>query len=87
MPSLIRLMILLLFLAGLGYAGMFALSVLVDPGEEQITIRIPARQFQANNPAARGNAPRPIVDSETEAEADAPANDVPVAPATADVPE
>jgi phage shock protein PspC (stress-responsive transcriptional regulator) len=32
MPSLIRLLIVLIVLAGLGFAGMIALTVMVDPG-------------------------------------------------------
>lgn len=45
MPSLIRLVIALLFLAGLGYAAMFALTVFVDPGSKEITVRIPPREL------------------------------------------
>jgi hypothetical protein len=50
MPSLIRLVIALLFLVGLGYAAMFALTVMVDPGEKDITVRIPARDLMAQQP-------------------------------------
>ena len=51
MPTLIRLFVVLVVLAGLGFAGMFALTVLVDPGEKDITIRIPARELvPADNP-------------------------------------
>ena len=32
MPTLIRLFLVLAFLAGLGFAGMIALTVMVDPG-------------------------------------------------------
>jgi hypothetical protein len=45
MPTLIRLVIALIFLAGLGYAAMFALAVLVDPGTKEITVRIPPRDL------------------------------------------
>lgn len=45
MPSLIRFVITLLFLAGLVYGGMFALSVLVEPREKDVTIRMPARDL------------------------------------------
>ena len=45
MPTLIRLFIIILVLAGLGYGAMFALTVMVDPGEKDITIRIPAREL------------------------------------------
>ena len=51
MPTLIRLFVVLVVLAGLGLAGMFALTVLVDPGEKDITIKIPARELvPADNP-------------------------------------
>jgi hypothetical protein len=45
MPTLIRLFLVLLVLAGLGFAGMIALTVMVDPGEKDITIKIPAREL------------------------------------------
>ena len=45
MPTLIRLFLVIAVLAGLGFAGMFALTVLVDPGEKDITIKIPAREL------------------------------------------
>jgi len=45
MPTLIRLFLVLVVLAGLGFAGMFALTVFVDPGEKDITIKIPAREL------------------------------------------
>jgi hypothetical protein len=41
MPTLIRLVIFLLFLAGIGYAGMFALAVMVDPGVREVVTPIP----------------------------------------------
>lgn len=71
MPTLIRLVIALLFLVGLGYAAMFALTVMVDPGEKDITVRIPARELSAQpiklpdvqtttSPATPAGAPVPI---------------------------
>lgn len=45
MPTLIRLFVVLVVLAGLGFAGMFALTMFVDPGEKDITIKIPARDL------------------------------------------
>jgi hypothetical protein len=45
MPTLIRLFLVLAVLAGLGFAGMIALTVMVDPGEKDITIKIPAREL------------------------------------------
>lgn len=50
MPTLIRLIIALLFLAGLGYGAMFALTVFVDPGEKEITVKVPARELVAPPP-------------------------------------
>ncbi|MDB5613353.1 MAG: histidine kinase [Devosia sp.] len=45
MPTLIRLIISLLFLAGLVYAGMIALVSFVEPTPKQVTIRIPAAEL------------------------------------------
>lgn len=58
MPTLIRLIITLLFLAGLVYAGMFALVVYVQPTQKEQTIRIPARELLGGGaPALPGQAP------------------------------
>lgn len=45
MPTLIRLVVILLVLAGLAYGGMFALIAMVEPTEKEVTIRIPARDL------------------------------------------
>lgn len=45
MPTLIRLIITLLFLAGLVYAGMVALIAFVQPTPKEVTIRIPTRDL------------------------------------------
>jgi len=45
MPTLIRLFVVLVVLGGLGLAGMIALTVMVDPGEKDITIKIPPREL------------------------------------------
>jgi hypothetical protein len=67
MPTLIRLVITLLFLAGLVYAGMVALVALVEPTPKEVTIRIPARELLGESaPALPGTTPAP-------AEAPAPA--------------
>ncbi|MDB5561529.1 MAG: hypothetical protein JWN11_947 [Hyphomicrobiales bacterium] len=71
MPTLIRLTIALLFLAGLAFAGLFALTIFVDPGEKEITVKIPARQLVANPQA------------ETPSQADTPVVQAPAAPANA----
>jgi hypothetical protein len=48
MPSLIRFLITLLFLGALVYGGMFALSVLVEPREKEVSVRVPARDLFGN---------------------------------------
>jgi hypothetical protein len=80
MPTLIRLFLVLVVLAGLGFAGMFALTVMVDPGEKDITIKIPARELvPADNsdiidvndlPAPVNVAPRPSSAEPTPSAAD-----------------
>lgn len=45
MPTLIRLVVVLLVLVGLAYGAMFALVVFVTPNEKDVTIRIPARDL------------------------------------------
>ena len=58
MPTLIRLIITLLFLAGLVYAGMFALVVFVEPAPKEVTVRIPARDLLGGGaPGLPGRAP------------------------------
>lgn len=47
MPTLIRLVVILVVLVGLAYGGMFALVAAVDPGEKEITVRIPTRNLIA----------------------------------------
>lgn len=45
MPTLIRLIVILLVLVGLGYGAMFALVAMVSPRDKDVTIRIPAREL------------------------------------------
>ena len=45
MPTLIRLIFALIFLGILGFAGLFALTIFVDPGQKQITVKIPPRDL------------------------------------------
>ena len=55
MPTLIRLIITLLFLAGLVYADMFALVAFVEPTQKEQTIRIPQRDLlSGGQPALPG---------------------------------
>jgi hypothetical protein len=65
MPTLIRLIVILLFLAGLAYAGMFALVAYVEPTPKQQTIRIPQRELLGGGaPALPGTTPGPQVATE-----------------------
>ena len=68
MPTLIRLVVILLVLVGLAYGGMFALVAGVDPGEQEITIRIPTR----NLVAAPDRAPLVRREIDTSRTADSP---------------
>jgi phage shock protein PspC (stress-responsive transcriptional regulator) len=45
MPSLIRFLIVLLFLAGLVFGGMVALTIFVTPPSEEVTKRVPTRDL------------------------------------------
>jgi len=45
MPTLIRLIVILLVLVGLGYGAMFALVAIVQPRDKEVTLRIPAREL------------------------------------------
>ena len=45
MPTLIRFLIVVLFLTGLAYAAMFALTVFVEPREKEVSDRVPARDL------------------------------------------
>lgn len=61
MPTLLRFLVVLIVLGGLGFAGMIALTVMVDPGEKDITIRIPARELVAPSaPLDLNNLPAPV---------------------------
>jgi len=45
MPSLIRFLLVLCLLAGLGYGAMFALAHWYDPKPREITVSIPPDKF------------------------------------------
>jgi hypothetical protein len=57
MPTLIRLLVALLFLGGIGFAGLFALTLWVDPGQKQITVKIPQRELVLTPVQAQPEAP------------------------------
>lgn len=65
MPSLIRLVITLLFLGGLAYAGMFALVTFVEPTPREVSQRIPTRELLGETEATRPGTslPQPNVTS------------------------
>ncbi|WP_338721127.1 histidine kinase [Devosia sp. XK-2] len=66
MPTLIRLLITLIFLAGLVYAGMFVLVTFVEPTPKEVSQRIPTRELLGETEASRpaGNLPQPNVTSQ-----------------------
>jgi hypothetical protein len=89
MPTLIRLIITLLFLAGLVYAGMFLLVAFVEPKPKEVTIRIPARELlNESAPALPGQSapneppslvtPAPEVPPQSAPQATGPAANIPV---------
>ena len=79
MPTLIRLVITLLFLAGLAYGGMIALVAFVKPAPKEVTVRIPARDLLSQSaPALPGQAEPPSLVT--------PAPPVPATGAAADIP-
>lgn len=82
MPTLIRLLVVLLVLAGIVFGAMFALVATVNPRDKQVTIRIPARELvpsAANDPLVR----REIDTSRPTTPVAAPAAETPAVPAAA----
>lgn len=80
MPTLIRLLVVLLVLAGIAFGAMFALVATVTPREKQVTIRIPARDLvpsAANDPLVR----REIDTSRPTTPVETPPADTPATPA------
>ncbi|MBN9335363.1 hypothetical protein [Devosia sp.] len=53
MPTLFRLLIILLFLGGLVYAGMFALVSFVEPNPKDVTLKITSRELLGESAPAR----------------------------------
>ena len=45
MPSLIRFLIVIGIIFGLGYAAIFALATFVDPKPREITVTVPPDKF------------------------------------------
>lgn len=50
MPSLLRFLFFIGVLAGLVYAGMWALVFYVEPTPREMTVRIPAEKINPDNP-------------------------------------
>ena len=84
MPTLIRLIVILLVLVGLGYGAMFALVAMVQPRDKNVTIRIPARDLMPST--LRDPLVRREIDTTRTPEAPA-AEPVPETPAVAPAPE
>ncbi len=79
MPTLIRLIVVLLVLAGIAFGAMFALVATVNPRDKQVTVRIPARELvpsAANDPLVR----REIDTSRPTTPVETPAIETPAAP-------
>ena len=76
MPTLIRLLVILLVLVGLAYGAMFGLVAMVDPGEKDVTVRIPARDLVASPERA------PVVRREIDTTRAAPAAEPAPTPGT-----
>lgn len=71
MPTLIRLLVFLLVLAGLAFGGMVALTLFVDPGQKEIRRPIPTRDLmpgqQQNDPLGiREQLPEPVLETPAE---------------------
>jgi hypothetical protein len=61
MPTLVRLFVILVVLEVLVGAAMLALTIFVDPGEKDITIKIPARELvPPSAPIDVNNLPAPV---------------------------
>lgn len=50
MPTLFRFLSVLIFLAGLAYADMFALATFVEPKKGEMTVRIPPERLNPPPP-------------------------------------
>jgi hypothetical protein len=79
MPTLIRLVVILLVLAGLVYGAMFALVATVKPGDKEITIRIPARDLVPS--PERAPLVQREIDTRRTADSPPPADSAPATPA------
>ena len=61
MPTLIRLLVAVVVLGIFGFAGMVALTIFVEPGEKDITIKIPPKDLVVSSqPLDVNNLPDPV---------------------------
>ena len=87
MPTLIRLLVVVLILGGLAFGGMVALVAVVSPREKDVTIRIPARELVASpdsGPIVRREINTTRTDTTAPAAPAAPAATEPAAPPSAE---
>jgi hypothetical protein len=73
MPTLIRLIITLLFLAGLVYAGMFALVAFVEPTQKEQTIPIRTQELLNGGQRPLPGTEAPSADAPSATPTEAPA--------------
>ncbi|GHA26685.1 hypothetical protein GCM10007989_23120 [Devosia pacifica] len=57
MPSLIRLLVALLFLGALVYGGMLALVVMVEPTPDEVRVRVPTATILGEDAAPARSGP------------------------------
>ncbi|CAH1664884.1 histidine kinase [Chelatococcus asaccharovorans] len=46
MPTVFRFLMFIGLIAGLGYAGLYALATLVEPKPRTVTVTVPASKFE-----------------------------------------
>ena len=67
MPSLIRFLMTLVVLGGMAYAGMFALTIFVEPKQREMTVRVPRERI---NPRPVERETVPVVEAPVVEDAD-----------------
>lgn len=88
MPTLIRLFVVLLVLAGLAFAGMIALIATVDPGVDEVRVRVPPRDLvppagdasqtlRGNLPALQDEVAAPVEEPAPAPQSGNPADNLP----------
>lgn len=46
MPTVFRFLMIIGLIAGLGYAGLYALATMVEPKPRTVTVTVPASKFE-----------------------------------------